>query len=146
MEEEIKKDDYGCRLIINTGDDHPDIITATTGIISTSIVVKGSSILRPVTKEIVEGKYYDYNLCVYDIGKKHVDEGYYLNAVLEEMLDSVDRKKINFVDLLRKYPLNHILCYAYFYDFHSYFILDKNLSQRLSRYNIDIEFDLYYLG
>jgi len=141
-----KKDEYGCTLFIDTLDDNPQIITDKLGLKASEMIIKGSNWLSPMTKRIIEGKFNEANLWMYKVEKEYSGSGIYLNNALEKMLDIMDSKENLFVSLLSKYPKNHILCYAYFYDTNPYFKLDKEMIRRLRVYKIDIEFDIYCLA
>lgn len=143
--EEPKKNEYGCTLFIDTFDDHPQIISDLSGVRASEMVIKGSNWLSPMTKKIIEGKFNKNNLWIYKIEKEYSDVGLYLNSPLEKMLEILDSQKSTFNGILKKYPQNHILCSAYFYETNSYFKLDKNLVRKLNHYKIDIEFDIYCL-
>lgn len=58
----------------------------------------------------------------------------------------MDAKKESLLSVLKKYPTNHVSCYAYFYDYNPYFKFNKDLVSRLNEYKIDIEFDMYFLS
>lgn len=141
-----KKDEYGCTLFIDTLDDHPQIITEQLGIYPSKVVVKGSVWLSPITKKSIDGKFYESNLWIYEINSIYSGDGIYLNTPLEKLLDIMDSHKDLFINILKKYHKNHILCYAYFYGVNAYFILNKHLLNRLNAYEIDLEFDMYCLA
>jgi len=141
-----KKDEYGCTLFIDTLDDHPQILTNRLGLQASELIIKGSELRSPMTKKVINGKYNENNLWIYHIEKKYAEVGVYLNSPLEKLLDIMDEQKEVFIDILKKYPQNHILCYGYFYDVNPYFIFNKNLINKIGQYNIDIEFDIYCLN
>jgi len=144
--EAAKKDEYGCTLFIDTLDDSPEIITNQLGLQASELIIKGSDWLSPMTKKIIEGKFNEANLWIYKIEKEYSGVGIYLNSPLEKLLAILDSQQDLFIDILKKYDKNHILCYAYFYEANPYFKLDKQVLSRLSKYGIDLEFDVYCLG
>lgn len=147
LETEIsKKDEYGCTLFIDTLDDHPQIITDRSGLRASEMVIKGSNWLSPMTKKVIEGKFNENNLWIYRVEKEYADLGVYLNNPLEKMLDIMDSNKSVFINFLKKYHKNYILCYAYFYDMNPYYKLSKDVLKRLSLYEIDLVFDIYCLA
>jgi hypothetical protein len=146
IETEARKDEYGCTLFIDTLDDHPQIITDQLGLRASEMIIKGSNRLSPMSKRVIEGKFHETNLWIYKVEKELSGLGIYLNNPLEKMLEIMDGKKDLFVGILKKYPKNHILCYAYFYDANPYFKLNTAVISRLSVYRIDLEFDMYCLA
>jgi hypothetical protein len=139
-------DNFGCNLYIGTEEDSPEIITKLTGIQASEIIVKGRPFMTGKPKREIPGKFNKENLWIYEGERLMRTSGIYLNDAVHKLLTVLDAKQNIFVDLFRKYPLNHLLCYAYYYDYNPYFLFDKNLMQRLAMYNIDMEFDLYFLG
>lgn len=145
-ERQARKDEYGCTLVIDTLDDHPQVITDQLGLQASEIIVKGSSWLSPISKRVIEGKFNESNLWIYEVERELSSLGIYLNNPLEKMLKIMDTNKELFVSILKKYPKNHVLCYAYFYDANPYFKLNTAVISRLNAYGIDVEFDLYCLA
>src|SRR5215217_1552121 len=140
-----KKDEYGCTLFIDTLDDHPQTITDQLCLNASEMIIKGSNWLSPMTKRVIDGKFNDTNLWIFNVEKEYSNVGVYLNNPLEKMLNIMDSQKDLFINVLKKYHKKHILCYAYFYDVNPYFILNSSVIRRLSTYDIAIEFDLYCL-
>ncbi|WP_448698197.1 DUF4279 domain-containing protein [Mucilaginibacter sp. AW1-3] len=141
----IKPDEFGCNLYIDTAEDHPSTFDELLSIKATDIIVKNTPKTHPRTKEVIEGAVNNHNLWIYKIEKQYAQSGIYLNKSIEIMLSIMDNDKTVFHDILRRYPKNHLLCYAYFFDVNPYFKFDKALIERLNYYNIDLEFDIYCL-
>lgn len=141
----VKNNEYGCALYINSADDHPDIVSKMLGVTPSEIVIKGTQKVTS-TNRVIEGQFYDYNLWTLKIPRKNYANDIYLNNPLEELLKILRQKERFFVDVFKKYPIRYISCYAYFYDFNPYFLLDKALIKDLSVFDIDLEFDLYYFS
>jgi hypothetical protein len=144
--ETLRKNEYGCTLFIGTLDDHPQVVTDLLGIEASEMIVKGTNWVTPTSKKVIEGKFNEANLWIYKVEKRAYEPDVYLNHPLALMLSIMDTQREAFIDLLRRYPKNHILCYAYFYEFNPYFILTKEVVNKLNLYGIDVEFDMYYLG
>lgn len=141
-----KKCEFGCELFIDTLDDHPQIISDLLGLKHSKFVVRGSQWLSPISKRAIQGKFNEHNLLIYAVEKEYASPGIYLNNPIEKMLEIMDSKKDLFINILKKYPKNHLSCFAYFYDTNPYFLLNKYVIYKLSKYNIDLKFDLYCLG
>lgn len=140
-----KQNEFGCTLIIDTGEERPGIVTELTGIQSSEYLIKGDNKVKPMTKEIIYDKFNQYNLWILKIARQQLDRGY-LNSPIELMLDLLDDKREEVLGVLKRFPKNHLVCYGYFYELNPYFIFDKKLIRRLNYYNIDIEFDVYCLN
>jgi hypothetical protein len=133
----ITRDRLGCNLYIDTINDQPDIITQVLGLQPSEKRTKGDSDEK--------GRINKNNLWIYKIEVKDCDEKFYLNDVIGKMLDVLDSRKDEAVKLLKKYPSNHLLCFAYFHQYNPYFLFDKDLISRIAQYGIDLEFDIYFL-
>jgi hypothetical protein len=144
MSEIRKPDEFGCTLVIETGEEHPDVVTSMVDIQPSELVVKGSQKLTKSGKAIVDS-FNDRNLWILKMDKQYGNFDTHLNSAIELMIDTLDSNEDAFLNVLSKYGQNHLSCYAYFYDYNPYFSLKKTLSKRLSKYSIDIEFDIYYL-
>jgi len=141
-----KISNFGCKLFIDTENDHPKVVSDALNVVASEYFIKGEQCFNSKTKKIIEGKFNKSNLWVFSIERQHAGEGIYLNKSLEIMLSIFDQNKDAFLNILRKYPQNHILCYAYFFEVNPYFIFDKTLIERLSYYKVDVEFDIYCLA
>ncbi|EHQ30788.1 DUF4279 domain-containing protein [Mucilaginibacter paludis] len=140
-----RNDEYGCSLLIETDEDHPAIITNLLQVEPSELIVKGSQKYNKNTGEVIAGKFNNRNLWILNVEKQVGSDEVHLNKPIEIMLDLLDKHQSSFLEVLDKYPKNHLLCYAYFYDYNPYFVLSKQLICRLSKYSIGIEFDTYYL-
>jgi hypothetical protein len=146
MLQQKKQDEYGCVLIIDTGLEAPDLISDIISFDQSETTVKGTPRVNKKTGKIIKGLYHDTNLWMFRIIKKQQGTSIHLNVVIEELLNMMDQKKDTFKTIFRKFKNRHIKVYAYFNDYNPYFKLDRDLIKRLSNYNIDLEFDLYFLG
>jgi hypothetical protein len=138
--EELNK--FGCKLFIDTGNDHPNIITDVTDIKGSKLEIKGHQFVTNDNK-IIENKHYHHNLWIYDTGSIFGTEDIYLHNALKMLLDVMNSKKEKFKEVLSKYKDNHILCYSYFFEVNPYVVLDKDLLQQMAFYNTDVQFDIY---
>jgi hypothetical protein len=141
----MKKNEYRVELIIHTNEDNPNKITEFLGIKPTEVYVKGEQRYTPSSKKPIQGKYNQKNIWIYSTDKLYVaqDEAIYLDASIQGLLRLLGKEKEKFKEILEKYPSSYFGCYAYYYDSHEYFKINKVLLKELSYYNIDIVFDSY---
>lgn len=141
----MEKNEYRIELIIHTNDDNPNRVTEVLGIKPTEIYVKGEQWYTPSSKKPIQGKYNQNNIWIYSTDKLCVaqDETIYLDTSIQDLLAFLRKEKEKIKAILQKYPSSYFGCYAYYYDSHEYFKIDKTLLKELSYYEIDIVFDSY---
>ena len=141
----MKKNEFGCNLYIGTDSYHPSIVTELTGVQYSKIQVKGETYTTPNGK-VIPQKIFEENLWIFEQERKHENVEYYINESISEMFLMLHSHKESFEKVFNMFRNRHISCYAYYYEYNPYFIIKKELMQAFQDFNIDIEFDLYFLG
>lgn len=141
----MKKNEFRVELIIYTNDDNPNRVTEILGISPTEIYVKGEQWYTPFSKKLIQGKYNQNNIWIYSTDKAFItqNETIYLDTSIQGLLELLRKEKEKLKEILEKYPSSYFGCYAYYYDSHEYFKINKGLLKELSYYDIDIVFDSY---
>lgn len=144
----MERNEYRVELIIHTSSDHPHEITNILEIKPTEIYVKGEQWYTPFTKKPIEGKYNANNIWIYSTDKLFASPGErtYLDTSIRDLLTLLKEKREKLKEILQRYPSSYFVCYAYYYDSHEYFKIDRALLAELSYYETDIIFDSYNLS
>jgi hypothetical protein len=140
----IEKYKIGCNLYIDTEENEPDIITDITQIIPSKTRIKGAPFVNRLGKEI-GGKFNESNLWIYESPTIIDEDGVYLDKTIQSVLDLLDSKKNDFKDIFTRFPKNHLMCFGYYSFNNPYFIFNKGLLKRLTEYQLEVEFDLYFI-
>lgn len=140
----MEKNKYVVELIIDTGNDIPDIVTDNIGLQPTKIFRKGEQWLRPTDKQPIAGKFYESNLWIYNIKKIYDKESLYLNDAISELLENFNKNSEELKEILIKYPTNRLNCVAYFNENNPFFQIDTKLITKLNYYSLKLTFDFYF--
>ena len=136
--------EFGCNLIIDTDNEDPKIVSKITGVEFSEILIKGDPFVNSKGQKIPQ-KLNDQNLWILKVARVQETDGKYLNASLEHIFSLLELNREQFEIVFSRFPKRHILCYGYYYDFHQYFILSKDLISLMNSFSIDVEFDFYFL-
>jgi len=145
--EQMRNNEVGCNLLIETGSFHPEIVTLKTGVPYSEIVIKGEP-FKTATGRIINERLNKLNLWVLKMPKIQsvVEESELVKNSIENILNLLDEEKEKFISVLLEFPSNHILCYGYFQEeVNTTFHLDKMILIRLAEYGLSIEFDFYLI-
>jgi len=135
---------YGCVLIINTEDQHPEIVTTITGVRATSMEIKGQPRIDKKTGKERIGTQSRANLW-------NLDSGYFYGS--EWDLEKSISKLLNIISSNPEFETVFsmfkkecfIRCYAYVEHYNIAFGLSSQVLYDMYKVNIPIEFDLYSL-
>ena len=136
--------EFGCNLIIDTDSDIPNIVSEISGVPFTEILIKGKPHINSKGIEISK-KLNSSNLWIYKVNRMQEKEGIYINHPLEDLFNLLNKNRFEFEKIFARYARKHVICYGYYRDFHQYFILKKDFIKLIASFDIDIEFDVYFL-
>jgi hypothetical protein len=135
----------GCNLYIDTINEPPEIITEITSVEASELQVKGT-LYKNSQNQIIEKRKYKHNLWILNSPFFYGEHNVYLNNSIEYIISILNDNKAEFLEVLNRFPDNHLLCYSYYYEVNPYFILTSKLIEELSVYKVPIEFDFYLLN
>lgn len=135
---------YGCRLYIDTGNEHPNIITELTGIEPTSIEVKGDFI---VTKKGIK-KSLKQNLWNLEptIKESDNDNIWDLCNSIIDITNILDSKEAEFIDIFRQFKNCGLMFYADMYNFWIQFRAQPDILAKMAKYRLYIDFSILSLN
>jgi len=137
------KTEYGCALVVNTEDIHPEIVSQMTGINSTFVTIKGCPRIHRRTGIEIAGTSNIENNWILDSGKYYQTE-WELEQAIVKIIDMINLYD-SFHNVFLRFKNSKLLCYAYVQHYNISFILSPKLIESVLKLNIPIEFDLYSL-
>ena len=135
------KSEYGCVLIINTEEQHPEIVTKMTGVKSTSLEVRGEPRIDKKTGKERNGTQGIANLWKLDTGSIYGSE-WESEKAIRKLLDIID-SNTDFKTVFMTFKESFLRCYAYVYHYNITFELSPIVFYDLYKIGLPIEFDLY---
>ena len=131
---------YGCILIINTEEEHPEIVTTMTGVESTLLHVKGKTRINKKTGKELIGTQYIQNLWTLDEFAFGSEWG--LENAIHKIVNVINSNS-EFKTVFSTFKESFLRCYVYIEDYHLAFGLSPEIFHDLHKIGIPIEFDLY---
>ena len=131
---------YGCILIINTGEEHPEIVTIMTGIKATLLHVKGKPRINKKTGKELAGTQDIQNLWTLD--EFAFGSVWDLENTIRRILNLICSHS-EFKTVFSRFKESYLRCYVYVEDYNIAFGLSSEIFHDLHEIGIPIEFDLY---
>ena len=135
------KSKCGCVLIINTEEQHPEIVTKVTGVEATSLTVKGKPRINEKTGKYRPATQHVRNAWEWDPGHVYGSEWQIEDAICKT-LDMIHSHP-SFKTVFSTFKECFIRGYAYIYDYNIVFGFSTETLHKLTEVGIPIEFDLY---
>lgn len=135
------ENECGCVLIINTEEQHPEVVTKMTGVKATKLFVKGEPHIDKKTGKERSGTQYLRNIWEWDPGRLYGSEWQIEDATCK-ILDMVQSNP-GFKTVFETFKKCFFRGYAYVYDFHIVVGFSPETLHKLHEVGIPFEFDLY---
>lgn len=131
--------EYGSSLWIDTGDEHPNIITEITGIKATEIEVKGEFIvMRNGIKKPLKQNLWGLKPPV------HIAEDEYeLPNCINDIIDILDSKESAFREVFGRFNNYKLLIYSNAYTRWIQFRIEPEILYRMAKYQLAIDFSIW---
>lgn len=139
MSEKERSCEYGCRLWIDTDDDDPNLITELTGIIPTSVKIKGEY------ETLINGKkkLNKQNLWMLDPPKRFADDEWDFCNSIEDVTNILDKHEQAFIKHTAKYINKGFMLYGDLHDeYWVQFRVQPDILNKMAKYNILIDFSI----
>lgn len=133
-----EKTTYGCRMWVDTGDEHPDIFTQLTGIQPTSLKVKGE------LEQLKNGRtrVMTQNLWKFNPPERTADDEWDLCECIVDVTDILDEKEVEVRAALRKFDNKGLMLYCNMYHYWIQFRAQPEILYKMQKYNMLLDFSI----
>lgn len=133
-----EKTTYGCRMWVDTGDEHPDVFTALTGIQPTSIKVKGKEeVLKNGGSRIMK-----QNLWELEPPIREADDEWDLCECIVDITEILDEEEVEVRAALNKFDNKGLMFYCDMYRYWVQFRIQPEVLRKIQKYNILVDFSI----